>query len=448
MKKTPKILFAIILVLLMMLPAVLAADDTQQNQDEIQQAAIEGRALGVALKNTGEGFAKIFQGDIGGALATFLSGGTVYLVGAFLVIFGLMQLITKMTIFKDDEHKKMRNLFSIGVALIGIVSPGVFNVIVKLLGGSFLTVGILLFVIFAIIMIISKLRSSSSQISAERFRHSAEKERAHADFIKEEGSRKKMDHEEGMERQLETKEASLITESEEIIEGDLKNASNLADQLHHMRNLLGTISGVPPDRQDQYKQSIMSRASAFTDFIHKGEADIAKLKAFSVNLQKIEFQEMRLKDDEAKTLAHWNAYFKDQIIKQHSLDPKNDADMIKNHFNTHIANDLKNLIYKAHALDVSRKDLLDKVTKYESDLVGRYNHLDGLRNNLISGLNGNNIPGAISAVDAAIVVDKQITEDVRNIAALEAKYRELTAERDHIDNVLKGMLRHARTTPI
>jgi len=431
MKKFQKILFSIMILSLLTIPTVFAV------------TAVLAETPAQALKNTAVGIGFLFSGDIPLMVDFLIAGGTVYLVGIFFIIYYLMLHISQLTLFRGDEHKKAAHGVAIGFALLGTATPQVYKLTVNLLGGTLLIVLLIAFFAYSIWGMFKSSKTSAYKISAENYKEKAAAERVHADFVKEEGTRKKIDHEEGFERALEAQEVDLVSKSDNALDELESEAHSLKEQLEKIRQILGSLGGISDERRaNVLRQNLLSRTSAFTNYIHRGKQEVLKLEQVTVNLEAIDKKELRLDVDEKKTLNKWRSALKEEISSAHNLSGK--PKEIAEHFKEHILVGLREALAQAYSLDSKRESLSERIKKLESGLLAKYDQLDNARNQLVNDLNKNRIQEAISAVNKAEAIDIELSHELKQIEVLEKEVEVLLEHKRSLENKMKILSNKAR----
>ncbi len=113
-------------------------------------------------------FVDAFKYLFKGSSAGFASGivGSLPLLAVVLIVFGLSFFLGKLTIFKDDAHTKYARMVAVGIALLGLATPSLYNSILSW-SGAFLNISFILAIIFMFIMFLNNLRKNNSEVLTE-----------------------------------------------------------------------------------------------------------------------------------------------------------------------------------------------------------------------------------------------------------------------------------------
>ena len=240
--------------------------------------------LNVAWKGVANSFSLLFKGKINLFFAS-LAGGLIMVVGVFLIILALMMVISRLTLFRKEEHQKFAWYFSVGFALIGSFTAPVFALVSGFLGGTFLEIIIILFFIYAVIAIVYKLRSATSSAAAESnqartSRYDSRKDR----IIAKKGSMKEQ-HDADLEKRLEGREKRATNSVLNTLD-KVTNFSSWRDAIAELERLLGRYAQVRGTAAaGELKQALLSKASALTGKIKK---EFANLEAARTAIKTLE----------------------------------------------------------------------------------------------------------------------------------------------------------------
>lgn len=434
------------------MPAVLAARPDSVSTPKYgilhpQQSQID------AMKGTAAAFMYIFSGDIGEAMSLLLVGGAIYIVGTFLLIYYIIIFVMKTTLIKGDEHKGVRNGIAIGFALLGTATPQVYKTTVTFLGGTGLMAILLLFIVYSVIVMIKGYKAANSEGNAAAYKNKAEAYRAKAEMNKEKGASERLEHDEDRETNLVKNEALLIDRSENALNEELKDASDMNGQLMAIRKVLGYLAGVRDSTiAGEQRKNVARRASAFTEQLKAGEAEVVKAQQLLVTLQKLEFTELKLEKDEYATLGLMRKNLMKELKDFHKIakvsDPKYKA--LQKEF-TIFEPDLAKQLHLAHDLDLRREELLKAAKDSEAKITSQYEDIKSSQEEMVNALNLGTQEGirrAIVAVDNSIRLESHIAEEIAANVNLVGQQATLTEDKNEIDRRVKAIINNIRAISV
>lgn len=110
-----------------------------------------------------------FQGFLSGGDISALAGGIldiIPIIGLFLIVFGLMFYLSKITIFRGEDTDRYARWLALGIGLVGVVQQSVFNVILGW-GTLFLTFAFITLLIFMGIIFVNRNRQSHFEAATD-----------------------------------------------------------------------------------------------------------------------------------------------------------------------------------------------------------------------------------------------------------------------------------------
>lgn len=383
----------------------------------IQDIATTGFAKEDSILNDvghiGDAFSVLFRtGDIGGFLKELFQAADG--IGVFLIVYGLMVYISKITIFKSPDHGKYAHFFGIGVALIAVTNNQVYSILTNLLAGSFLVFIIIIFVVFGLIIFINKMRSSNYETKTE-MRHnqaaSAEATRDSTKILNEVGATERLANREHSTR-VKTRTGLM----------DLKNVSNNSKRLiAEMRMQLGRAGTLQSQGEStrQLRQGILDRISTFSGSLKEEHTYLTKLKSAISELRKLSIKELEL-DNQG-------------IMLDHRLDAIL-ADLSKN--DTHFDKDelvnsqhLKAYIGKIHQLESNKKQIEDQMVPLINNAEDNVSQIELLQKDFVKSLSRGDIAASLNALNAIDLHLNKINEDddrlAQEVSSVESQMNEL-----------------------
>lgn len=351
-----KKLLPYILSLSLIIPSVLAENPTVRS----------------GLTGFANGFRGLFQGNTGSFVDGLIAAAPV--IGLFVVVFGLMFFLTKITLFKDEEHSKYARMIAIGIGLIGIAQQSVFNAI---LGWSttFLTLAFILFMIFMFIIFLNHSRKNHYHTSKEMYAAQSEFFSSKSDAKKARKDLNKVTHELELDSKLYTKAerdlASLNSDLQDLdhLRGDeLRQVDNLANLL---RKASAAANRGETNQVHAYVQALTREIGALvTTMQHEGHDDSKARKLLNDIREHLAYA---FKDE--KTELSEEEHLK-KILKRHLehvhklsgiLDDKKVEELVKRimRSGTNLYKHLTEIRNSAIAL----RNLEDDVEKYSAEMA-------------------------------------------------------------------------------
>ncbi|MGM5481136.1 MAG: hypothetical protein ACQESE_01860 [Nanobdellota archaeon] len=346
------------------------------------------------LSTIGTAFSFLFDGDLGLFLSTLLEGAP--LVGVFLIVYILGRFVSGTTIFKKAESKTYENLFGLGLALVGIATPKVYGFIVSVLGGSFILILTIIFVIAAIIIQITRARGNAAEASAEAHEALAESRKVQKDSSKEK-------HDLKLQKKLEKRERGSISKAEGIIQDELNRIRNLKMILKNMVSLLQQVQGVRDEGaaksyRDRLLKMAAKAAASIKSFVKK-ENTLRSLLSRMKNLEKTQFKVDQKEIKEENDLRH---HLKEKLQNEGHHEDNIEKHLIK--FDTEI----RNLVQRLQNAEKEKMNLLSHEI-YDDEKIRNFDHkLQELQKQLISQLENSDDSGANQTVSEMYNLVNQI----------------------------------------
>lgn len=423
MKNYSKLIFSAFILLILVTPLVSAnlPSAYKNNNDKIEMT------LSKALTATGDGFKELFSGNLGGALAIMITGGTLHIVGIFLVVYALMVSILKISLLKDDEHKSMRNMFGIGVGLIAVATPSVFRLIANLLGGSFITILILLIVVFGIWIAVIKFRGHTYSAGSDLEQQRGGYLRSKAERIEKQRETNAINQEKKFDNALYSQEDKVIEEAEEDITEEIKEAESLHDQLIAINGMLGKMAKISDsESRSKFKNIILSQVSVFTHLLNEEMKQISQVENLSNALSKEINYGL---GDYEKDYDFFN-----DLLKRETNTLKQNSNFVSSKHSKNIEahirkyeDELKGL-FKQEIIDENkRRKLAIYVNDLEKKLVDYFSDLKKIEKDLLVHLNSTpiNIAESVNLINSALVIDSQIVNILKQVDTYEIEQKEL-----------------------
>lgn len=201
--------------------------------------AVPGVLAAPTVKSGLTGFANgmkaLFKGNTGAFIDGLLAAAPI--IGLFVVVFGLIFFLLKITLFKDDAHSKYARMIGIGIGLIGIAQQSVFDAILNW-STTFLILSFILAIIFMFIIFLNYNRKSHYEMGKSMFNAQGEFLAAKSDARKAKREFNKVEHELGLDEKLYAKTERDLN----MLDSDLRDITKLyGDELRqcdHLAELL------------------------------------------------------------------------------------------------------------------------------------------------------------------------------------------------------------------
>jgi len=452
MKKSQKIIFLTVLLVLFMMPVVLAGSSDGMSSEKYgtlhpQQNQID------AMRGTAVAFKYFFSGDLGEAMSWLLVGGAVYLIGTFFLIYYIMIFILKISLMKGDEHKGARNGIAIGFSLLGTATPQIYGFTVSFLGGTGLIVVLLAFIFYTGFIMFKNFGSENTKENARKYKENAESFKAKSEETKERMASIRLDNEETLEGKLQKDENALIGASKKALKNDLSVASNMASQLLAMRAVLTKLAGIQDGAMAaQHRKSVAAQASAFTNELKAGEGEIADIRSLTKKLEIFEFKDLKLEADEAQTLKVLKSNLLNELKEFHKIPNVNDTKYkdLKKEFSV-FEPELERELHEAHNLDIRRKNLLEEARSIERRIVQQYEDIKLSQEEMVQALNTGTKEGitrAINAVNNSIHLEASISKESQAVIRVIGEQGILLRDRNALDKRIQPILNNIRTISV
>jgi hypothetical protein len=318
-----------------------------------------------------EGMKGLFKGNVGVFVDGLLAAAPV--IGLFVVVFGLIFFLTKLTLFKDDAHSKYARMIAIGIGLIGIAQQSVFNTI---LGWTtiFLTLGFIAAIIFMFVMFINHGRKSHYKMNKEMF--GAQKgfleSKSNAQKAKREFT--KVEHELNLDNKLYSKTErdlgslnSDLKDMTKIYGDELRQANRLAELL---RKATAAANRGDKDEVHGYVRALSrDLGSLITTMDHEGH-DNKKAHALLNHIRQNLAYAFKDEKDELDEEAHIKKILKRHLHHAHNLSDSLDDDKIEGLVKRVMSeeSDLHKYLIDIRNSALSLKKLEDKIEKHMEHL--------------------------------------------------------------------------------
>ena len=328
------------------------------------QTEVKKVTLNDDLAHLSAAFGFIFTGNIPGFFEEILKA--VPLIGIFLLIYAVAHYAAVITIFRKEEHKKFANIFAIGLAIVGIMSPPVFDIIRNLLGNSLLTILFMLIFIFMIIIFFKRLKTNSIESSTDNYKAKSKLLAAEKEF-------NKIEHGLLKDKKLEQQDIHEITQIKHANEKLMHENGDMKAQLEHLRTLAKEAAhDKAPSHKDKDNKMAIAKAKSIAAGIQKELSGIYMLKNTLKALENNNIEE--LKDDvfEEKDFIKFKKY----LNKSHSIDMNvlNDNEKLEEEFigicatQKQVLRYIKILKKFINNIEDDVKDIEKYLSKYKSNM--------------------------------------------------------------------------------
>lgn len=320
------------------------------------------------LQSWASGFRALFNGSSSG----FINGvvGGMPLIGLFVVVFGLMMFVTKITIFRKEEYDKYARMMGIGIALLGLAQQSVYNAI---LGWStmFVTITFIITIVFMLFMWWSynfarKHEIETDRLSAKTARLGAEKGAMDAQRdlskVKHELEKDEMLYRK-MERDLKELDREL-RDTHKIHGDELQVVDKIGDLL---RKATAAAQRGDDGMLHGYVQALArDLGSLITSMKHEGLEDTTLGESIN-NISSLLAKWEHDQSTETKQEDHLLRLMKKVTsMYGHSFDDKQHKKMINDEYDE--IKGLRGKLIKLHELLVRLQTLLDNLTGHQEEM--------------------------------------------------------------------------------
>lgn len=320
-------------------------------------------------------------------------------VGVFLIIYALMMFVSQVTIFRSDEHKKYAHMFGIGVSLIAVGIPQIYAFLVGFLAGTFLQLILILFVVFAIIILLNVLN---------KHRHQA-KEGATSAAIKsveKSGEFAKVNNETRAGRRLMRRERRARGDTSNSIKELSKVAHDHMNLIKVMEDQLANAATLQSKGESTraVRQGILDRMSSFVASLHREHKSLKTLNTEIKQLESITFREFKLDKIEKNDYGDLISSIKS---KAGMMGPLTSIQERK----------IQEYGFKALQLDKEKISILKQMEALILDATSNESQTESLQQRLTGALESGNISEASAALGSIKVHLQKIEDDDRKLRA-------------------------------
>lgn len=273
-------------------------------------------------------------------------------VGVFLVIYGLMMFISKITIFKSEEHHKYAHMFGIGIALIAISNNKVYDLLVGTVAQTFLQIILIMVVVFGIIILLNYLNKHRHEASAGAITAKSTAVSAKGEYHAAMSEKNKLKNESQAQKRLNLREKRGMANTV-FTTTKLRMSRNNADALlKTMENEISRISSLQSAHEptDNLRKSIFDKLNAFVAHLHKDNKHLKKLQKLISDLNSTNIKGLIEDKDEQKVEKSFQAH-----IRSLSGEKTINDDAIQAHFISAISLEKK----KQQLLSAAKADIKD-----------------------------------------------------------------------------------------
>ncbi len=405
--------------LLLALPFTLAAEATDLQLKSIS-AALAGIAKGVKL---------ILTGDIGGGIAAVLTQGLIQVLAVVAIVYSLMYFGISM-IMKGDEHKKSRQLFSWGVALIALVFPGVFGLITGLFQGMIAIVIIGLFIV-VIWFLVLRAKKQRHELSADSKTSQLKDAKITRDLEKEE-------NELDSEKKLYFMEQDDLEAATNYLKNDNIETGTIEEIIKGIRNLLSKLGGeTSSEAANNVRAQLMSKVAPLTGHIKRKREDILRVLKSAQKLDEATLKDLDFSKNEDEIYNDLKNTLKREYKNASHFSSTSEAEREISRYKT----ELGILIKKIKDFNTETETFVKDVEKVENEELRDDGIISRLVARLTEALTSGNQTEAINelnAVDAYLKrmsqVEKKVKLDLDKIRQLNAQKRKFESEMQEIEN--------------
>ncbi|MFP4523221.1 MAG: hypothetical protein ACOCQQ_02995 [Candidatus Nanoarchaeia archaeon] len=289
---------------------VLAADSTQIPSPVDQ------------LTGLAEGIGALFMGNF----AAFIAGifGAITVIAIFIIVWQLFTFIFEKTIFsiggESDTGKKYATWLGVGMGLIAVAVPHVYQFIYGFFGGFGMIVFVILVMVFAIWKFVLHNRTDTAKENARFNQSQGENLRAKRERRKEESDTK-------MQKNADSRVRKDVKKGEKILKNDIHEYMSGEQVINKMKNLMAQLASPNVNRQTQaqIQHELMAKASALAGHIKHEHKDMKRLEKLIRQTERIELKGMQIEKNEANVAQHLIAEFK----KDHNSMAQKEEQMIE-----------------------------------------------------------------------------------------------------------------------
>lgn len=334
--------------------------------------------IGQDLASIGKALGSLFQGDFPGFFTHLMNAAPG--VGVFLIIFALMKFVSEITIFKSEEHKKYANMFGIGIALIAVMNTRVYTILVNLVGGSFVILLLILFVVFGFIIAFNKIRTHASEGKTDLNNALANEHESSA-------LESKARNEKRATNRLSRRERVSRRNSKKVTKR-LRKSSN--DSMKLIDQMLLEITNIEDlqskgESTKSLRQGVASKISSFTSDLSHELKNVNELRNSIKRLEKYDYMGLNL---DFKGSNQFKTAFNHLQTTHEGIEGKYD---VKKH-----QDKIKNYLNRAIQLEQRKREFENNMEGKISDLESKIHDVEPHKSNFIHALDSGRISEAKS----------------------------------------------------
>lgn len=394
-----------------------------------------------AFNGFGVAFGYLFQGDLGGFLDALLMG-PAYLVATFLILYGLMLFVGRISIFRSEEHKKYAQFFAVGIAIIGTISGPIFNLITQLLSGTFLLIILILFIIYAIMIFVKHLRTAHAKSSTDLRTEMTNFHRAEAEMEAARRDEKKVEHDNRLSDKMEKREEDALDDVDNDLKKDWAVKGKVQDMFTKYREWLHQLMALDPNSEParSIRQRLLAQSAAFTGLLKKEELDASEIKHIIERLEVLVNEEGKIELDERRYLDHIN----DQIHQSYKDLPAKDQKDVDIDKRILEVEGLIIRIQQAHQkLHDREKELLRRAELIDGQELTDVRHLEAEMVTLTEALHDGDSRAALNALNSMESMHSKITKEETEIKYIVDEFKKIERQVNTLTNREKKLIREA-----
>ncbi|MBN1175160.1 hypothetical protein JXA48_00810 [Candidatus Woesearchaeota archaeon] len=331
-------------------------------------------------------------------------------IGVFLIIYGLMMFVSQITLFKAEEHKKYSHMFGIGIALIAITNKKIYSLLVDLMAGTLLTLILILFVVYAIIILLTHLKKVHNEAKEGAFKSATRSTAAAGEFAKVNNETRASRRLMRRERRARGDTSESIDELSSAVGNHMHLIQVMEQQLSHAATLQSKGESTRAVRQ-----GILDRMSSFVASLHHEHKSLKALNVELKNLETLSFREFKLDQIEKNDYSHLISRLQSKAGVVGPIPVTTETK-------------IKDYGFKALQLDKAKVQLLKQMESLVMDANSNESQTDSLQQRLTGALESGNISEASAALGSIKSHLQKIEDDNAKLRADINKVKALIVE--------------------
>lgn len=377
----------------------------------------------------GDALRELFNGNVADFFGNLLKAWPA--IGTFIIITLFVGFILRVTVIRDDKHKKVAWWIGVGAALIATMNVGVYSFVKSMFGGW------LIWALFGLVAVYT-LYDFINRQRAHHFKTSAAAHRGQAEEQKEKRAALKEGHETDLEKKLQTREKKGIDKAQHILNEDLPDEKNVVTILEKLRHILGLIGKDPrSDTAEHYRSQLMTEASAATTHLQRDFKHLKRIDGILNKGRKLVVEGLHIQENQEQTAEHIKKILKERMRVEKDFDATK-ANNEARKYDEHI----KDIAGKIHTVETEKKALFTAAETIDKKAIAQLEKVMRDVSQFTSSASSGDYSTAMTHLNNAENALKTVQIDDNRMKNILQKERAYIAQEQNLENEIRNFVQH------